>query len=80
MILRKIKLFFTPGVCSRHELRKNYYVGESLSGSYYICPQCMYNSVMEQFEEHGIDKSQAIPQRMKEFTDKIEAMKKEATL
>lgn len=79
-MLKKMKLFFTPGICSRHELRKNYYVGESLSGSYYVCPQCMYNSVMDQFKEHGIDKNRAIPERLKEFMGKIETMKKEAAL
>lgn len=39
--LRYLRLACTPGVCAKHALRKNYLIGHSLSGPYYVCPQCI---------------------------------------
>ena len=38
---RYLRHCFTPGVCAKHALRKNYFVGVSLSGPYFVCPQCV---------------------------------------
>lgn len=75
-LLRWVRLVFTPGVCARHGLKKTWYVGDSLSGPYYVCPEHMHERVLREFESRNMSMSEsALPERLVEFERKVASLR-----
>jgi hypothetical protein len=72
---RYIRLFFTPGVCITHQLKRVPINLDGMRSRITECPDCFKNAVMGHFRRSGIPLSAAIPERAATFENQISGLR-----